>query len=66
MAQSTLGLLFAGYETSSVALTYILYLLSQHPEDEAKCLEEVQRFRGNKSDADDPSSPTFVYLDAVL
>lgn len=49
------GLIFAGYETSSVALTYALYLLSEHPDVEARCLDEI------RSKLEQP-----VYMEAVL
>jgi cytochrome P450 len=49
------SLLFAGYETTSVMMTFVLYMLSQNPEIESKCFEEIQ------------SRPDeFVYLDAVI
>lgn len=41
IAQSIMGLLFAGYETTSVTLTYALYLLSQNPKVMGRCLEEI-------------------------
>jgi cytochrome P450 len=56
LSDTLTGLLFAGYETSSVTLTYILYLLSQHPVIEQNCLEEI---------AAQPSADEFVYLHAV-
>lgn len=54
IAQSIMGLLFAGYETSSVTLTYALYLLSQHPNVRDHCLQEIE-FRSE-----------MVYLEAVV
>lgn len=49
-AQSVIFFL-AGYETSSTALTYILYELSQHPEIQQKARETVrkvlEKFDGN-------------------
>lgn len=42
-----LSLLLAGYETLSTALTYTLYLLSQHPEWEKRCLEEIKKVTKN-------------------
>lgn len=38
-----LTLFVAGHETTSHALTWTLYLLSQHPEVEARLLEEIDR-----------------------
>lgn len=53
IAQSIMGLLFAGYETSSVTLTFALYLLSQNPSTVEKCLKEID-------------SGNAVYLEAVV
>lgn len=38
----------AGHETTAVALTWALYLLSQHPEVEAKLQDEVHRVLGDR------------------
>jgi cytochrome P450 len=38
----------AGHETTSGALTWTFYLLSQHPEVEAKLLEEINRVLGDR------------------
>ncbi|KAL3919157.1 MAG: hypothetical protein SGILL_003895 [Bacillariaceae sp.] len=35
-------LMFAGYDTTSITLTYALYLVSQHPEVEQRCREEIR------------------------
>lgn len=35
-------LLFGGYDTTSITLSYALYLLAKHPEIQAECLKEVQ------------------------
>ncbi|CAB9523919.1 Psoralen synthase (Fragment) [Seminavis robusta] len=72
IAQSILGLLFAGYETSSVTMSYTLHQLSQHPEVLDKCLEEIKQVQ--KNDNDDNNNPhtsttidtPFVYLEAVV
>lgn len=34
-------LLFGGYDTTSITLSYALYLLATHPDIEAECLKEV-------------------------
>jgi cytochrome P450 len=39
----------AGHETTAIALTWALYLISQHPEVEARLHEEVDRALGNRS-----------------
>ncbi len=49
------SLLFAGYETTSVTMTYVLYLLSKHPDVESRCIKEI---RSNPSQ--------LVYLEAVI
>lgn len=38
-----ISLLIAGYETTSTALTWALFLLAQHPEEEARLRDEVGR-----------------------
>lgn len=41
-------LFLAGHETTAIALTWTWYLLSQHPEIEAKLHEELQRVLGTR------------------
>jgi cytochrome P450 len=36
-----MSLLFAGYDTTSITLTYALYLISQHALVESRCLDEI-------------------------
>jgi cytochrome P450 len=36
-----MSLLFAGYDTTSITLTYALYLLSQHALVESRCMDEI-------------------------
>jgi cytochrome P450 len=52
-------LFVAGHETTSSALTWTWYLLSQHPAEEAKLHEEVDRILGNRPPtlADLPTLP---------
>lgn len=53
-------LFVAGHETTSNALTWTFYLLSQHPAEEAKLHEELDRVLGGRppSLADLPALPT--------
>lgn len=44
----TVIIFLAGHETTALALTYTWYLLSQHPEVEAKLHEELQRVLGGR------------------
>jgi cytochrome P450 len=39
-------LLFAGFETSSIVLTYLFYIVAKYPEVEAKCVGEIGRVLG--------------------
>ena len=41
LADNLLTLLFAGFDTTSIALTWTFYLLAKHPEVEAKVLAEI-------------------------
>jgi len=58
-----MSLFFAGYETTSVALTYALYLLDQHPDVEEALLEEIQSL-GESSLDNKPED--FVYCKAIV
>lgn len=64
MANVMKSLLFAGFETSSTALTFILYLLSQHPDTERRCLNEIENDK--VSGAGTGESNSLCYLDAVI
>jgi cytochrome P450 len=41
-------LFLAGHETTALALTYALFLLAQHPADQARVADEVARVLGNR------------------
>ena len=41
-------LLVAGHETTAVALTYTVYLLAQHPDAEARLIDELDRVLGGR------------------
>lgn len=55
--------MLAGYETTSVALTYCIYLLSKHPAAQQKLLQEVDLFKGKPSYED---LDKFPYTTGVL
>eukprot|EP00884_Botryococcus_braunii_P022849 jgi/Botrbrau1/9248/Bobra.180_1s0009.1 len=58
-------MLLAGYETTANALTFAVYLLSQHKDKEAKMLAEIDRFgRDRKPCYEDLDK--FPYTDAVF
>lgn len=42
-------IMLAGYETTSVTLTYCIYLLSKHPQVQQKLLQEVDDLKGQPS-----------------
>jgi cytochrome P450 len=59
-------LFLAGHETTSNALTWTLYLLSQHPEVEARLHEEVDRVVGPDRLPAAGDLPSLPYLHRVL
>lgn len=42
-------IMLAGYETTSVTLTYCIYLLSKHPQVQQRLRQEVDQFKGQPS-----------------
>jgi len=51
-------LLFAGYDTTSISLTYALYLLAKNPNKKAKCLEEIDAVLGSEINFGDTNRKT--------
>jgi cytochrome P450 len=41
LSDNLVTMLFAGYDTSSITLTYAFYLMARHPEVAARCRQEV-------------------------
>lgn len=60
-----LTLFLAGHETTSNALTWTWYLLSQHPEKEAKLHDEIDAVLGGKVPSFD-DLPALKYTEAIL
>jgi cytochrome P450 len=42
LSDTMMVFLFAGYDTTSITLTYALYLVSQFPDVESACLQEIE------------------------
>jgi cytochrome P450 len=63
LSDTLMSLLFAGYDTTSITLTYALYKLSQNPEIESLCVEEIASLPDDYS-----STPNneLAYCHAVL
>lgn len=59
------SLILAGHETTSLALSWALYLLAQHPEVEARIVEEVRTVLGDRTPTAD-DIPRLVYTKCVL
>lgn len=58
--------LLAGYETSSNTLAFVCYLLSQHPECQARLQDEVDQFYTKHESPDYHSVQELKYLDMVI
>ncbi len=58
-------LFLAGHETTANALSFTFYLLSQHPDVEARLLEELHSVLGDKPPSFD-SVPSLVYAERVF
>jgi len=59
------SLILAGHETTSLSLSWTFYLLSQHPEVEARLVEEVRKVLGGRAPAVD-DVPQLVYTRQVF
>ena len=60
-----LTLFLAGHETTAVALTWTLYLLSQNPEVEARLMSELDQVLGGRLPAAD-DMPALKYVEQVF
>jgi cytochrome P450 len=60
------SLLFAGFETTSTALTFILYLIAQHQHVEEQCLREINTSRESTSSSHEVGPEDYPYLNAVI
>lgn len=65
LREEAMTLYLAGHETTALTLTWSWYLLSQHPEAEAKLVEEWQRVLAGRSPTPDDLH-NLPYTDAVL
>lgn len=65
LVQEMNGIVFAGHDTTAMTLTWLFYLLSQHPDIEAKLVDEIETVLGDKpptlSDLDN-----LPYTEAVI
>jgi cytochrome P450 len=62
-------LLFAGYDTTSISLSYALYLLAKNPTKKARCLAEIDAVIGRKEMIDGmlpPGPEELPYTKAVI
>lgn len=47
--EEVINFMFAGHDTTSIALTFILFLISHHPEAQDRILEEIQQVKRDKN-----------------
>jgi len=66
LGDNLLTLVFGGFDTTSIALTYVLYLVAQHPEVEAAALAEVERVLGDRRAIVHEDMGSLVYCAAVV
>jgi cytochrome P450 len=65
LREEAMTLYLAGHETTALTLTWAWVLLAQHPQAEAKLVEEWQRVLGGRSPSPD-DLPNLPYTDAVV
>lgn len=65
LLEESLILFLAGHETSANALTWVLYLLSQHPEDVLKLRTEIKEVLGDR-EAQFEDLPKLIYTTQVI
>lgn len=58
--------IFAGYETTSTALSFLMYILATHPEVQQKLQEEIDTTFPNKAPPTYDALVQMEYLDMVL
>jgi cytochrome P450 len=66
MLDLVMMLLFAGYDTTSITLSYALYLVSTHPEIERECLEEINNVMPEGGEELQDPSKQLPYTEAVI
>ena len=65
LRDETMTLLIAGHDTTALALSWVLYLLSQHPQVENRLLEELETVLGTRApNLDD--LPKLSYTEMVI
>lgn len=65
LRDETVNLMLAGHETTALSLSWTWYLLSQHPEVEARLWRELDEVLGSRA----PTAqdvPRFVYADRIV
>lgn len=65
LRDEVMTLFVAGHETTANALTWTLYLLSQHEDARMRCVNEIQEVTGGRSPAAD-DVPKLRYITAVI
>ena len=65
LRDEVMTLLLAGHETTALALSWTWYLLSRHPEVEAKLLEELREVLGDRAPAVE-DLPRLRYTEMVI
>jgi cytochrome P450 len=64
LADTLMVLLFGGYDTTSITLTYALYLLATHADIQAQCVAEIKSILGTENSLKDPAD--LPYTRAVV
>jgi cytochrome P450 len=66
LTDNLITLLFAGFDTSSIALTYLFFVVAKYPDVEAKCLAEISKVLGEGMPTYEDLNTGLPYCMAVM
>jgi cytochrome P450 len=58
--------LLAGHETTSVAMAWVVYMMSQHPDIHQKVVDEIDRVMGDSTEVTMEKVDKMTYLENVI
>ncbi|XP_071501620.1 cytochrome P450 3A40-like [Diadema antillarum] len=66
LTSQALAFFFAGYETTSSAISFASYLLATHPEEQDRLIDEIDRLAPSRDDVTYETMKSLTFLDNVI